>query len=525
MSLRHHLLLPLLAGLLLWARPVAARQTTYAVCIGNNSAFASDGSAQLRFADDDAVRFFQLFSRVADHAWLFSVLDADTQRRYPDVVAKAEPPTLANLLRTVAELAQKMTADRARGDEPVLYLSYSGHGMAAASGPVGLAFIDGLLTQAGLYERVLAPLPVSYAHLLIDACNAGAVVGLRGPTAPQVGRPIELDVARTALSPGELGGLLENRSARFPTVGILAASSDGQEAHEWSRWQSGVFAHEVISGLLGAADANRDLLIEYSELQAFIAAANRSLPNPQAAPHLLVHVPDRNIHVPLLSLSALRDMAFLSGPAAQLGHFYIELENGQRYLDAHFAKDAYPTLAVPAGVRVFLRTPQAEAALWLGKGTQQAFSALSFVPRIAASRGSIDQAYERALFFEPYGPTYYRGFADRHAEAVGAIPDGPALDPRSEPRPRRAASLAASLIWGLSGAASVAAIISGVMALQVEQEFATTIYQRPAHGLAEQYRFASAVFWPSLSIVVAGAIGGGLLWLRRPPSRSTTDSN
>jgi len=35
----------------------------------------------------------------------------------------------------------------------------------------------------------------------------------------------------------------------WPTVGVVIATTAGQEAHEWSQLESGVFTHEVISGL------------------------------------------------------------------------------------------------------------------------------------------------------------------------------------------------------------------------------------------------------------------------------------
>ena len=59
---------------------------------------------------------------------------------------------------------------------------------------------------------------------------------------------------------------------------MILATTLGQQAHEWSAIESGVFTHELLSGLLGAADVNADQRIEYTELQAFIAAANRCGP-------------------------------------------------------------------------------------------------------------------------------------------------------------------------------------------------------------------------------------------------------
>src|SRR5262249_40121501 len=109
----------------LTAHVAAARQVTYAIVIGNNApprTGTPEKLQPLRYADDDAVRYFQLFSRLAE-THLLVVLDTQTQKRYPGVAEHAQPPTLENLNRTVDELVVKMRADRQRGDSPVLYFA------------------------------------------------------------------------------------------------------------------------------------------------------------------------------------------------------------------------------------------------------------------------------------------------------------------------------------------------------------------------------------------------------------------
>src|SRR5262249_19585585 len=149
------------------------------------------------------------------------------------------------------------------------------------------------------------------------------------------------------------------------TVGVVIAATAGEEAHEWSRFESGVFTHEVISGLLGAADVNRDGQIEYSELAAFIAAANRDLTDPRAAPRVIARPPLRDRSWPLVAVDSLRDAVFLTGDPSAIGHFYLELDNGQRYLDAHLTTAA-ARIALPAHARVFVRTATREATIATG---------------------------------------------------------------------------------------------------------------------------------------------------------------
>src|SRR6185503_15142870 len=93
-----------------WSSTAAARTVAYAIAIGNNAPPAASLPV-LRYADDDAVRYHQLFSRFADDARLLAVLDDQTQRRYPALGAIAGAPTLANLARVVSDYAGKMAAD------------------------------------------------------------------------------------------------------------------------------------------------------------------------------------------------------------------------------------------------------------------------------------------------------------------------------------------------------------------------------------------------------------------------------
>lgn len=250
-----------------WSSTAAARTVAYAIAIGNNAPPAPSLPV-LRYADDDAVRYHQLFSRFTAETHLLAVLDDPTQRRYPGLGAVAEAPTLASLARVVTDYAGKMAADVARGDRPILYVAFSGHGFADASGAF-LAMLDGQLTRERLYSDVIGRVPAAYVHLIVDACNAGAVVGVRGPA--------ELDAQETEVTLPERLAVGEGAQRTWPTVGVVIATTAGQEAHEWARIESGVFTHEVISGLLGAADVNGDGRIEYSELAAFIAAARYTL--------------------------------------------------------------------------------------------------------------------------------------------------------------------------------------------------------------------------------------------------------
>src|SRR4051794_30531521 len=80
--------------------------------IGNNRSpgTAAEGQpvmAPLRFADDDAAAFYDLFADVADGGHLLTVMDRDTQALYPQLAPVARPPSLRELRAAIAAIAQR----------------------------------------------------------------------------------------------------------------------------------------------------------------------------------------------------------------------------------------------------------------------------------------------------------------------------------------------------------------------------------------------------------------------------------
>jgi hypothetical protein len=410
-------------------REAAAKTVSYGIAIGYNQAPQGTPLPTLRYADDDAVRYFRHFRRLTDEAALLTILDDDTFKRYPELRSSLKAPTWRELETTVKRFAQKMQQDRDNGDEPVLYFAYSGHGAANARGAIFLTLADAELTQDKLYDEILQKLPFSFAHLFVDACHAEAVVGARGMFDNDKGQ-----AAKTVkLEQSELQTLADaQRLQRFPTVGAVIATTIDQEAHEWSRLQSGVFTHEVLSGLSGAADTNGDGAIEYSELQAFVMSANRGIADPRAAPHVLAAPPLVNRRVPIVTLDSFKGTSVIEGGVQTLGHFYIELENGERYLDANLGEDRPRQIVVPQERVLFVRTQGLEAEISTQNKPRARFADLRLKPRQTVARGSIDEAYRTALFASPYTASYYQGVVDssglppvEFGESKRVIDEGP----------------------------------------------------------------------------------------------------
>lgn len=449
----------------------------YALIIGNNAAPASNpsGLAQLSYADDDAARYHGFFEQFADEVRVLTVLDASTERRFSSLATKVRAPTLGELDRAIAQLAQEVEADRSRGDESVFYFVFSGHGARNEKGEFFLSLLDAELDRARLFERVLTRMPATWVHLLVDACHAEAAVGLRGAG--------ELDVQTTPLTEKELESLVvEPTLGRFPHVGAVVATGADEQAHEWSRIQSGVFTHVLLSGLSGAADANADGAVEYSELAAFVSAAQAEVPDARAVPKVLAVPPRANAHLPLASTSWMRRSVLLEG-TAQLGRFFIEALNGTRWVEAHLQPGMQARIALPPG-EMFLVVGEQEAAIRAESGARVRADRLQLSARRSTARGALDSSLREGLFAATYGPSYYRGFVDSRGlpravfleETAGAVEVGSGW--------RKPASLSA---FGLAALGAGGAATFGLLAAGAYRDAETAELQRPAHEARERY--------------------------------------
>ncbi len=483
-----------------------ARATTYALAIGNNAPpeAASESLSTLQYADDDAARTYLFFSHLGARAEVLTVLDAASQRRYPEIAAKARPPTLAELARVIDEFSASIHADLERGDAPVVYLSFSGHGAQALDGAFFLAFEGGTLSRTQLHNDVLAKLEPAMVHLFIDACHAEGVVGERGASAVK-----EFDVPTVKVDANEAQAAFAPRlPARFSRVGAVLATTADTQAHEWSRIESGVFTHELLSGLSGAADVNGDGAIEYSELQAFIASANRDVPDARAVPRVVAVAPRINVHTPVIMLKQFKSVGFLSG-AFSVGHFYVEFENGARGPEANLVGDAPSKVAVPAG-RFFVVANQREAEITVSDGQTVSLQSLEWVPHSEAVRGSISASLSKALFESPYGETYYKGYVDSLGETSVLF--------RAVGHPTPSGPLTVRQVWAVTtlsfaGAAAVATGISAVVAANARARYNATDIQRQAfeaQSQANTFTVAAIV----TAAVATGSTVAGLVLLR-----------
>ena len=350
------------------------------------------GRSVLRFADDDGLLWAEVLQRLGVQTKLLTVADEDTARLGSPLLAQASAPTMAALTAAVDALRVANEADRAAGRQVDALFVFVGHGERDPAGRSTLLLLDGQLDRAGLYEQVIDRLGGGFVHVVIDACRAAGVVGSRA------GDPQVLE---------QLHNLLEREQlAARPTVGAIYAESEDGETHEWSEIRAGLLSHAVRSGLLGAADVNGDGLVEYSELDAFVAASLSGVQSAKARLRVHTFAPVLDAHRALVG-PAPRGSELVLGGEVKVERLSIEDELGVRLADVHRVSGEPLRLALPSRPRYWLRGPDGER--------QVAAASLSSAlpppaPLSVAGRGPTEESLRAGLFSIPFGRLFYQGY-------------------------------------------------------------------------------------------------------------------
>ncbi len=359
-----------------------------------------EGVPALRYADDDGARFYELLVGLGFEATLLSVFDAETAELHPEAARVARPPAWERLARSVDALRQRVEQAHADGREAELIITYSGHGAVGPRGDPYVSLLDRRLFRGDFFREVATGTGADFVHVIVDACRARDFVDARGgPDGPDFRRELSLFLA-------------SERRVQHPEVGVVVAESADGETHEWSRTRSGIFAHEVVSALAGGADINGDGAIEYSELHAFVAAANHAISDPRARLRVVAQGPAVDPRRPLLVLSSA-NLERVRTPSAG-GRFTIEDERGVRWVDVNLEVGHQETLYLPQRSRYYVidvsRGREAVVRPAAG-GAPVALADVAFAEDgRPASRGSVAAALASDLFRTPYGPAFYRGF-------------------------------------------------------------------------------------------------------------------
>jgi hypothetical protein len=357
----------------------------FALIIGVNASGSPD-RPPLRYADDDAARYLDLFRALGARSTVLARLDENTRSLHPQAAAEAQPPRMRELRLAVDALARDIAQAHSRGVRSTLYVIYAGHGEARDAG-LFLTLEDGSIGEAQLLHEVVDRAAADQSHLIIDACNAYLLAQPRGPGGGER-RPLK--------------GFVEVEAAsRAGRAGYLLSTSSSGEAHEWSGFEAGVFSHEVRSGLYGAADADGDGRVSYPEIAAFVHRANGAIANERFRPQVLARPPHGS--------DLLLDLRMRSGTELQFrgeqreAHYLLEDDRGVRVLDFH------PTAAAP----VHLVRPPGQGVLYLRRladGAERvvprtdgavAMDQLPVAPPRSVARGAAHEAFGK-LFALPF---------------------------------------------------------------------------------------------------------------------------
>jgi hypothetical protein len=334
MTSPRHLAAALVAGAALASPSLAAAGVasatapplSVAVVVGSNHS-PSSTQQDLRYGDDDAVQNARTMAMLGVDTMLLVSPDAETRELFPST--KPQGPATQAALHVAFDAAKaRIAAAHAQGRHTELYFLFAGHGDTADGRPF-LQLDDGKLWREDLAELLRAA-SADENHMLVDACYAAAFVSDRGPGGQREGLPAGFSRAR-AVWPAR--------------TGFLTARSSGGQTHEWAEYQSGVFSHELRSGLVGAADVNLDGKVTYREIAAFVRRANEAIPNHRYRPEVSTVAPGGDLDAALAVLPA--GPIVLEMDVQPAGRAFVESETGIRLVDLHPA----------AGVNVQVRLP------------------------------------------------------------------------------------------------------------------------------------------------------------------------
>ena len=490
----------------------------YAIAIGYNGVLSGDPAdlRPLRFADDDAIAFAEFAAETVHEVHLLTVPDADTRRRLGDSLPATRPPTLGELRVAVADVRQAIDEDASTQTKSVVYVYYSGHGSSGDSErEAALALADGALTRSVLYDEVLAMLSGASVHLFVDACHAEAVVRARDAEAQVVPTTDE----------DRRGYALTQTLSRFPNVGAVLATASSAQAHEWEAYLGGVFTHELLSGLRGAADVNGDGRIEYSELAAFLAAANGAVRDPRARLEPLVQAPVYDPRQPIVDRLRRANVAVLDVRGIDGSALFVEDDRGDRLADVRPESGYGLRLSLPANRTWYVHTVRGEAEVRPASGQLVSLERLAFHAQRSDGRGRLESALHEGLFARPFGWAYYRGFVDA-VPGMTAVPwSSTPWNSRVEPGERRDPLRA--WIWasaGASAALAAGAITFGVLALRDKHDYDASPYEVPSSAAASRYARDTGVAYALGSGAVLGAVAAVVLFLHSGHDGPTTAS-
>lgn len=389
-------------------RVADAATRRYAVVVAHNQDLSGD-APPLEFADDDGARYYELLQQVADEVQLYAILDEDSQRLFRTAATAARSPRHADVVAGLDAMFERARRDRDRGDDVIFHFVLVGHGAIGAGGEGYVSLLDAPFTRSDLFQHVLAKSPATINHVIVDACNSYFLVHRRGEgdEGDDVG-PSRRDAVQAFLS--------RERLESYPNTGFVLSTSSEKDSHEWSVYRGGVFSHQLRSALTGVADVNGDGAIAYSEVQAFVAAANAKITNPRARIELFARAPAIDQARPLMDLRDSRFDRWLRVPAGAPLRAYVEDARGVRYAEFNTSGARDLLIALVPSSHYYVRTHdnQREARVALRARGRIDVAPGSLRRSSIQTRGAVEASFRTDLYAEPFGRSFYQGYVASH---------------------------------------------------------------------------------------------------------------
>lgn len=478
--------------------PSALETRTYSIIIANNEA-PGEVLRPLRYADDDGARYAELLGLLGGPVELLSVLDRETQALHPGLADRTRSPVIRELEDALDRTFRAIEADNVRGIRTVLYFIYVGHGTISSSGEGQIHLLDRRFSRSDLYHRVIDRSPARVNHIVLDACNAYFMVARRGGTEDaRVQRAVDRFLDREEL-------------LQHSNTGVIVSTSKAKETHEWSRFMSGIFSHQVRSAMAGGADVDGDGVVRYDELEAFLDAANTRVTNPKARLDAYVAPPRLNLSEPVFDSRLADGIARLEIDAEVAGRMHVEDARGIRVADLHSAVDGPVTLALNPDARYFLKADEQERVFVAAADQRIRAASIEARPVDLAERGSEDEAFRRGLFAVPFGRAYFEGF--RSARTRRAT-EGNTLALHRPSAGWTPADIAAASLGGGAILAATTGVVLGILASNRASSYrtATGAPDEIAQMRSDSESFSNAA--NALYVTGAGLAAAGLsLWL------------
>jgi hypothetical protein len=317
----------------------SAREVWFALITGVNRPLQA-GEKPLRFADNDALKYYEFFRHFTPNAEIFTELDDDS-RTYPaELTGAVRSPRKGAVLAAFRKMNRRIAELRAKDPEVTtrLFFIFSGHGGEdEVGGYLNILSDDEThvvkLTKLELWRDVLAKSKAHQNHVIIDSCSSGSFVTAKDNS----GRKRRFSKAWR----GFLRRVQRDRDSladAFKRTTFFVSSDALVKSHEYGDFQGGVFTHELLSALKGAADVDGDGRVTYPEIRAFLATANaraqvRGIYGIRLEARMVI--PEDVRQKSFVNFARLAPVQRLTVEKTVAGRFFLVDDKNHRYADFH----------------------------------------------------------------------------------------------------------------------------------------------------------------------------------------------